>query len=186
MVQQLGRLVLYVTWLANGFSRKRLTLRTVTLIPYITFSLFHVLIYFRVSFLPAVSPAASPFAVTRRLSPYIEKFVSIYQPNALFFAAYIEVILILPLAIFGLFVGWTSIFTVFMYLNFVRYKYELSFRTRKAFQNMRNFLDKSIVDSPRIPQPLQTAYSKIRDAFCKAGEIAQNQNRRGNSTHRNE
>ncbi|KAJ3089854.1 hypothetical protein HK102_005311 [Quaeritorhiza haematococci] len=145
----------------------------VTLIPFVTFSLFHSLTYFRQEIIPQffASPAGTQFSLSRKLSHAIGTFVSSYQQNALYFVAYLEVWLIMPFIIVSIFGGYASIFTPLMYAHFLKFRYFFSPMTKKALGDLRTRADARIGFNERMPDWVRSAYLRIRDTIIRFGDV---------------
>ena len=92
----------------------RSIVRSALLIPYFTFSLFHVATYAQKTLVPKLLPSSF-----QSLVPPLKGFVEKYQQNALVAVAYYEVA-IMPIAILvGLFPRWVRLLTPIIYAQFL-------------------------------------------------------------------
>jgi hypothetical protein len=150
-------------------------LSVVLLIPFLVFSLFHVLLYFRTAIIPAIGNPT----LSNSLSPSLQNFVTQYQPQALKAVAYLEVFITLPTLIFGMFARWSNIYQPIMYAQFLRFRYGNSKTTQRAFGTMRGTLDKYLDTSSAsgVPPVVKQYYVKARDVISSlgagAGPVAQ-------------
>jgi len=63
----------------------------------------------------------------------------------------------------GIFIGFSSLISVFFYSQFIRLKYMLNYTTKQAFERFRVMIDGS-VNSPNMPGLIKTVWGKIKDA----------------------
>ncbi|KAI9009275.1 hypothetical protein DFJ74DRAFT_357342 [Hyaloraphidium curvatum] len=147
--------MLAVAWLWNPAY-------TPLLIPYLTFSLFHVATYTHKS-LVKLLPAS-----LHSLAPPLKSFVDNYQQPALNYVAYYEAA-VLPLALLiGIFPRWVRILSPLVYGQFLLQRYRTSGTTKRAFRSLRLTADKYL-DVPTVPQGARNAYLAVRSALEKLG-----------------
>lgn len=140
----------------------------VTLIPYATFSLFHTLGYIRTEFIPKLFPGA-PIGTT--ICSQINKFMVAYQPLSINLVAKAEVWIIFPMSIITIVWGGTSIFTPFLYSQFLQFRFLSSTATRQALVETEVFLDKWILDHASVPPAVKTGYSKVKELVKTYGNL---------------
>ncbi|KAJ3356581.1 hypothetical protein HDU91_005525 [Kappamyces sp. JEL0680] len=136
----------------------------VSLIPYATFSLFHTLGYIRTELIPKVFPGA---ALGKTISTQINKFMVAYQPLSINLVARAEVWVILPMSIISIFWGGISIFTPFLFSQFLQFRFIQAPPTRQALAETEVFLDKWILAQPSVPPLVKTGYSKLKELIQK-------------------
>ncbi len=138
-----------------------------TLIPYATFSLFHTLGYLRTELIPKIFPGA-PLGTT--ICSQINKFMVAYQPLSINLVAKAEVWVILPMSIITIFWG-TSIFTPFLYSQFLQFRFLSSTATRQTLADTEVFLDKWILEHASVPPVVKTGYSKAKELIKTYGNL---------------
>lgn len=145
----------------------------VTLIPFLTFSLFHMLSYFRQEILPAVFPkiAGGAPTIADKISPVIQQFVQQYQKEAVRLVAYSEVWMILPFLVVSVFLRYVSILTPFLFCHFLRYRYFFSVQTQEAFTILDTRVTGFIMGNPSIPPVIKNGYNTVREMIVKYGAM---------------
>ncbi|KAI8342512.1 hypothetical protein BC941DRAFT_413021 [Chlamydoabsidia padenii] len=158
----------------------------VTLIPFVTFSVFHTLGYVRTNIIPTVFPAppaprqtsgssSTPAPITwqaktqQKIKTWTDKNYSI----AMKFVAKTEVTIIMPRLILGLF--RLRLVPVVLYAQFLRFRYHLSTYTRQEFGDLRVTLDRLLLPptaSPHIPPVVSRLYTTAKDMIFNFGESA--------------
>ncbi|KAJ3262212.1 hypothetical protein HK103_002625 [Boothiomyces macroporosus] len=133
----------------------------VALIPYATFSLIHVLGYIRSDFLPQVFPG-NTLPVTKNIAAAINTVLVTYQAQAIWLVARAEVLVIFPATIITIFWG-TSIFTPFLYGQFLQFRFLSSPITRQVFGDLEVVLDKHVANNPQVPEWGKVGYAKTKD-----------------------
>lgn len=132
------------------------------LIPFVTFSLFHVSTYLSRTLIKLFPTSL------HSLSPPLKSFVDTYQPRALDIIAYYEAAF-LPLAILvGVFGGWIRWVSILGYLQFIRLRYARSNTTKRAFRALRITADRYL-DQPNVPESIRKAYLVARDGIERLG-----------------
>ncbi|KXS10297.1 hypothetical protein M427DRAFT_139726 [Gonapodya prolifera JEL478] len=113
------------------------------LVPFATFSLFHVLTYTRTHILPNISPSLSG-----TVSPTLLKIVRDYQPVAIRAVAKYEIAVLTPLLIVGVFLRSVSLVQPVMFVQFLRQRWVFSATARQAVREVRSVLDGALNGSP--------------------------------------
>ncbi|KAJ3154089.1 hypothetical protein HDU86_005014 [Geranomyces michiganensis] len=142
----------------------------VTLLPYLVFSLFHSLNYFRSEIAPVVLPPAQFPAITPRIQRSIVWFVQSFQTRALRIVAYIEVFAIMPVLVFGIFLGWSSFMAPLLYSRFLVFRYNTSGLTKQAFAELKARMDAAAAH-PRVPPAVKKVYVVVQEKIAEMGEI---------------
>ncbi|CDS02767.1 hypothetical protein LRAMOSA00171 [Lichtheimia ramosa] len=156
---------------------------TVTLVPYATFSLFHALGYVRSNIIPNVFPAAPAAAAAASSSSsgastttwqaktqqQIKAWVDKNYETAMRFVAQIEVVGIMGRLLLGIF--RLHIMPIFLYAQFLRFRYHLSAYTRQSFTHLKHTLDHVTAD-PRVPPAVRKAYMTVQDVITRYGQAA--------------
>ncbi|KAJ3084655.1 hypothetical protein HDU99_008401 [Rhizoclosmatium hyalinum] len=115
----------------------------VVLLPFATFSVFHAANYMRTELIPTVIPSTSPFYVisSTKVIPLLTHFSQTYQAKCLRAVSYLEVFFILPYLIVFVFTGKVSFMTPFIFVQFLRFRYQFSPMTREAFAELKRRAD---------------------------------------------
>ncbi|PWN44232.1 hypothetical protein IE81DRAFT_321634 [Ceraceosorus guamensis] len=147
----------------------------ITLVPYTTFSLFHVLTFTRTTVIPMVfptSPAASraegasePIGFPTKVSKMIQGWVKQNYDPAMRFVAYSEV-LVFARVTFGAILLRNSLLAPLFYAHFCRLRFYMSSFTRDAFQHVSSELDKATAN-PSCPELVRRAYLMGTDLISR-------------------
>ncbi|KAJ3376407.1 hypothetical protein HDU92_000380 [Lobulomyces angularis] len=132
----------------------------VSLIPYVTFSIFHVITFTRTEIIPTIQPP--PFKPTaKKVISVLTKFTNDFQTKALNLVAYLEVWFIMPYLILTIFIGRTSILTPLLYGHFLRFRHFYSPLTKKSFRDLRIKLD-GVFQNEKIPPFVKNVYTRLQ------------------------
>ncbi|KAK9702144.1 Transmembrane nucleoporin [Basidiobolus ranarum] len=151
----------------------------ITIVPFAVYSLFHVIDFARVTFLPTIFPdmntaTRSPGAThAANLAKAIKRFKDTYYDAAMKNVAKVEVIGVMGLQILGVITFQLSPFGVLFYANFLRIRYHLSPHIRQTFAEVRAVLDKHLLPptaNQKIPAVVGKAYTFIRDSVISYGQ----------------
>ena len=137
-----------------------------TLLPYALFSLFHALTYIRTEFIPKLFPGHS---VAKSIGDRLAPFVQTYQPKAIWAVARIELWLVLPFTFIGIFWG-ASLFTPFLYCQFLSFRYLLSAQTKQAVKEMETKFDGWILNTG-VPEWGKQTYKTIKNLVKQYGDL---------------
>lgn len=139
----------------------------VTLIPYITFSLFHLLTFTRTTILPAMSSqsAEGGAAPHGNLSKSIQSWVKDNYDRAMRFVSYAEVVIFVRVLI-GALLFRNSLLAPLLYAHFLRLRFYMSSFTRAAFQHVRSELD-SLTQSSSCPPVVRKGYLMLTDVVTR-------------------
>lgn len=135
---------------------------TVTLIPYVTFSLFHLLTFTRTTILPATHGAG---ASNSGLSKSIQTWVKDNYDRAMRFVSYAEVVIFLRTFV-GALLFRNSLLAPLLYAHFLRLRFYMSSFTRAAFQHVRSELD-ALTQNPSCPPPVRKGYLMLTDLVTR-------------------
>ncbi|ORZ15097.1 hypothetical protein BCR42DRAFT_416401 [Absidia repens] len=151
----------------------------VTLIPFVTFSIFHALGYTRTNIIPTVFP--SPQQPTSSSTPAptwqsntqqtIKSWTEKNYSSAMRFVATAEVTIIMPRLLLGLF--RLRIVPVVLFAQFLRFRFHFSTYTRQAFTQLRANLDHSLLPptaNPRVPAFVSRFYATAKEMVISFGE----------------
>lgn len=146
-------------------SRFRVRRRTnpVTLIPYITFSLFHLLTFTRTTILPATQ--GSEASSSSGLSKTIQTWVKDNYDRAMRFVSYAEVVIFVRVLV-GAILFRNSLLAPLLYAHFLRLRFYMSSFTRAAFQHVRSELD-SLTQNPSCPPVVRKGYLMLTDLVTR-------------------
>ncbi|KAI7851291.1 hypothetical protein BDC45DRAFT_224464 [Circinella umbellata] len=147
---------------------------SVTLVPYATFSTFHALGYVRSNIIPTVFPVPSSTASSSRAATWqaktqqrIKSWTDKNYDTAMRFVAQIEVVGIMGRLLLGIF--RLQIMGIFLYAQFLRFRYHLSSYTRQAFTKLRTAMD-NVSQDPRVPPVVGKAYLTVKDMITRYGQ----------------
>lgn len=144
----------------------------ITLIPFVTFSLFHVLTFIRTTVLPILLPPSTPApaatsgaggapAQPGKLSKFIQSWVKANYDPAMRFVAYAEVA-IFARVLFGALLFRNSLMAPLFYAHFLRLRFYMSSFTRAAFQRVKGVMD-GWVSHQSCPPVVRKAYLTLTD-----------------------
>ncbi|KAJ3106334.1 hypothetical protein HDU97_006532 [Phlyctochytrium planicorne] len=145
----------------------------VVLIPFVTFSMFHSLNYFRTEVLIRIAPPGHSLhaAVTQRIIPNLLRFTQAYQSKALELVAYLEIWLIPVYLLLSALVGGASIVSVILFAQFLRFRYFFSALTRKAVADLKARTD-GFVARPGMPMWVSATYQRAVELIAKWGDVS--------------
>ena len=151
------------------YSGELLTL-LVTLIPYITFSLFHLLTFTRTTILPSIKPASQNADGTStpaggEMSKSIQKWVKQNYDVAMRFVSYAEVVIFVRVLI-GAMLLRNSLLAPLFYAHFLRLRFYMSSFTRAALQHVRAELDQ-ITQCSSCPPSVRKGYLMLTDLVTR-------------------
>ena len=146
--------------------------------PYVTFSLFHVLTFVRTTVIPSVAPApqpqsaagagrqgeAQPQTPSVKAAKVIQGWVKANYDPAMRFVAYAEVA-IFARVVFGALLWRNSLMAPLFYAHFLRLRFYMSSFTRAAFQHVKSILD-GYTQHPSCPPVVRKAYLTVTDLVC--------------------
>ncbi|EIE91502.1 hypothetical protein RO3G_16213 [Rhizopus delemar RA 99-880] len=151
-------------------------LSLVTLIPFFTFSTFHALGYVRTNIIPNIFPAATSNNGTTvtwqaKTQQKIKAWTDKYYSVAMRFVAHSEVTVIAVRLLLGVF--RLQLVPIFLFAQFLRFRYHLSSYTRQTFTELRVRFDSLLLPptaDPRIPPVISNAYNVAKIWVSKFGE----------------
>lgn len=166
-----------------------------TLVPFVTFSLFHVLTFVRTTVIPMVFPhsssaparaegaaAAPPAPAPARAAKFIQTWVKANYDPAMRFVAYSEVA-IFARVLFGALMFKNSLLAPLFYAHFLRLRFYMSSFTRGAFQHVGSVLD-GYTQHPKCPPAVRRAYLMLTDLISRyASTVLSVQNQAGANTN---
>ncbi|KAJ2784524.1 Transmembrane nucleoporin [Coemansia javaensis] len=157
----------------------------VTLVPFVVFSLFHVISYTRSSLIPVLAPGVTEevqrarraggdvaLSLAGRVSRFMGEWSSRYYLPALREVGVWEVAVIGGWTVLGALSLQTSLLVPPLYFQFLRLRYAFSTPTRVAFRRVRTFLDKHLTPptaNPNVPGVVTDAYIRARDFLVGVG-----------------
>ncbi|KAG4304793.1 hypothetical protein PORY_001846 [Pneumocystis oryctolagi] len=136
----------------------------VSLIPYMIFSLFHFLTYFRSNVLHMLNPNVvkpDEKCIEAVIYRYIQHLTKLYYGSAMKHVSKIEVILIGTRVLVGAFTFQNSFTILMFYSFFIRYRYFTSTYTRQTFLYITIHIDHLIADS-RVPPSVRNLWMTIK------------------------
>ncbi|KAJ1889914.1 Transmembrane nucleoporin [Kickxella alabastrina] len=159
----------------------------VTLVPFVVFSLFHVLTYLRSTLIPALFPDVTAelqrsrtpggdqsvrLSAAARASKIMNDWSSKYYTPALREVGVWEVAVIGAWLVLGAVTFQTPLLAPLFYFQFLRMRYALSAPTRAAFRRVRSTLDSVLTPpgaSTKVPAVVTDSYIKVRDYLVAMG-----------------
>ncbi|KAJ2059451.1 Transmembrane nucleoporin [Coemansia sp. S146] len=157
----------------------------VTLLPFVVFSLFHVITYTRSSLIPMFFPEVTAevqrarqgeavLSAPARVSKFMGDWSSKYYSPALRQVGVWEVAVIGLWVVLGAVTFQTPLLAPLAYFQFLRMRYALSAPTRAAFRNVRVLLDRLLTPptaSASVPGVVADSYIKARDFLVRMGSM---------------
>ncbi|KAJ2688155.1 Transmembrane nucleoporin [Coemansia spiralis] len=157
----------------------------VTLLPFVVFSLFHVVTYARSSLIPLFFPdvpaeiqrarqGGQVVSVAGRVSRFMGEWSSKYYSPALREVGVWEVAVIGVWIVLGAVTLQTPLLAPLAYFQFLRMRYALSAPTRAAFRRVRVFVDRLLTPPTAhsaVPAVVADAYIKVRDTLVRMGSM---------------
>ncbi|KAJ2560032.1 Transmembrane nucleoporin [Coemansia sp. RSA 1933] len=171
----------------------------VTLLPFVVFSLFHVLTYARSVVMPTVFPNITGeierarraeqqqenvpvvLSMPARVSKAVGDWSSKYYSRALREIGVWEVAVICVWVSVGALTFQTPLVAPLAYFQFLRFRYALSAPTRAAFRRVRAWMDKALTPptaSASVPGVVTDSYIRVRDMLVKMGDTIMDPNAR--------
>lgn len=143
----------------------------VTIVPYVTFSLFHVLTFLRTTVLPMVFPAANSSAtkdaganaqaMPAKTAKFIQGWVKQNYDPAMRFVAYSEVLVFVRVLV-GAVLLRNSLLAPLLYVHFLRLRFYMSSFTRTSFQHVGGVMD-GVTSRSECPPFVRKAYLTLMD-----------------------
>jgi transmembrane protein 33 len=94
-----------------------------------------------------------------------------YQPSAIWAVSRAEVWIIFPMTILTIFWGGTSLFTPFLYQQFLQFRFLSSPMTRQVFSEVEVTFDKWILNQPQSPEWIKSGYVTVKELIKKYGNL---------------
>lgn len=166
----------------------------VTLIPFVTFSLFHVLTFFRTTVIPMVfpsaspapgasqtgsAPAAQPASAPAKLAKFVQSWVKANYDPAMRFVAYAEVAIFVRVLL-GAVAFRNSLMAPLFYAHFLRLRFYMSSFTRAAFQHVKSVLD-GYTQHQSCPPVVRKAYLTLTDLISRYASSVLSVQNQGNA-----
>ncbi|KAF0466648.1 endoplasmic reticulum protein [Gigaspora margarita] len=157
-----------------------------TLLPYATFSLFHLITYIRQNIIPTCFPSTVPgpssshsssassyenYAVNA--SKFIQSWVHKNYDKAMRTVSFVEVVVITNVLIWNVLTFHLRFFTLFVYFIFLRMRYHMNSYTQQAFSDVARFLDGLLLPSANhsIHPYVTNLYRQAKSAVIWAGQF---------------
>ncbi|KIS66455.1 nucleoporin POM33 [Mycosarcoma maydis] len=154
----------------------------ISLVPFVTFSLFHVLTFLRTTLIPIVFPSGSPApganqaaaggapavqatAPPAKIAKFIQSWVKANYDPAMRFVAYAEVA-IFARVLLGALLLRNSLLAPLFYAHFLRLRFYMSSFTRAAFQHVKSILD-GYTQHQSCPPVVRKAYLTLTDLISR-------------------
>ena len=142
----------------------------ITLVPFVTFSLFHLLTFTRTTILPAAMPGSRNPDGTMQpaggsASNMIQSWVKDNYDRAMRFVAYTE-LAIFARVLVGALLLRNSLIAPLLFAHFLRLRFYMSSFTRAAFQHVRGELD-SLTQKPSCPPAVRQGYLMLTDLVSR-------------------
>ena len=142
----------------------------ITLVPFVTFSLFHLLTFTRTTILPAGCMVPSGLrepgiAAGGSASKMIQSWVKDNYDRAMRFVAYTE-LAIFARVLVGALLLRNSLIAPLLFAHFLRLRFYMSSFTRAAFQHVRGELD-SLTQKPSCPPAVRQGYLMLTDLVSR-------------------
>ena len=140
----------------------------ITLIPFMTFSLFHLLTFTRATILPAMSSTRAADGSAQPgggASKMIQSWVKDNYDRAMRFVSYAE-LAIFARVLIGALLLRNSLIAPLLFAHFLRLRFYMSTFTRAAFQHVRGELD-SLTQKPACPPAVRKGYLMLTDLVSR-------------------
>lgn len=143
---------------------------TVTLVPYITFSLFHLLTFTRTTILPSITPASQSAdgkstPAGGNLAKTIQAWVKENYDRAMRFVSYAELVIFMRVLI-GAILFRNSLLAPLLYAHFLRLRFYMSSFTRSALQHVRGEIDQ-LTQHSSCPPAVRKGYLMLTDLVTR-------------------
>ncbi|CEG72222.1 hypothetical protein RMATCC62417_07813 [Rhizopus microsporus] len=135
----------------------------VTLIPFVIFSIFHMLTYTRTNIIPLFIPKKknTQGLFIEKIDHQIKLFTERQHNTAIKLAAYIEIIVISLRLVLGIFMFSTSILSIIVFIHFLRLRYYLSNESREAMHQISYHMDQWLLMPKEKRSTTQAAVANI-------------------------
>lgn len=140
---------------------------TLSLVPYMMFSVFHVLIYVKSILLPEVFNLN---ASNSKMVLFIDNTVRSYNERCMYWVGSAELGILACLLLRVIFWYPRSLVLFASYSTFIKFRFENSKYMKSAFAQWRVRLD-GIMSHPSIPIPLKKAYNKSKSLLIRLSEF---------------
>lgn len=142
------------------------TVIPITLVPYVVFSLFHVLTFIRTTLIPLAFPApAGTNTVPKQLGTKIQTWVKANYDPAMRIVAYAELVIFLRVLVGAVFLR-NSFLTPIFFVHFLRLRFYLSSFSRLAILHVTDILDTKTQD-PRCPPVIRKTFLSGRQLVAQ-------------------
>ncbi|KAI8980478.1 hypothetical protein BDB01DRAFT_898088 [Pilobolus umbonatus] len=120
--------------------------------------------YIRSTLIPSLAPQHT------KIQSSIEQLITQYYDMAMSLTAKIEVCGVLMRLVLGLLVFKSTIFSVLLYVHFIRMRYYMSVYTRQFLNELGTIIDKSLTPptaNPKVPAAVIQYYGKVKNILMK-------------------
>ncbi|SCV04066.1 LAMI_0H13146g1_1 [Lachancea mirantina] len=147
--------VLYVILAVMWLLTPRLT---ITLVPYVVFSLFHVLTYVKSVVLPQLSEQGQP----SRLKGPIDNFVRENNGKSMLWVSFAELVCLLLVLVRALLCYRSSWLVLLVFSAFIKIRYETSPHMRSCVKKWEVHVD-GLVSHPQVPARVKGFYVRMKN-----------------------
>lgn len=132
-----------------------------TLIPFMIFSLFHVVTFTRSSVLPAVGKSSDT-----GLGGQLKQFATTYNEQLLAVASQVELLLLFFMIPSALTFKKVSLIPFLFYLVFIKVRFDQSFHMRQAVKTWEVRAD-NLMSNPNVPPAVKQGWISFKQALAK-------------------
>lgn len=142
---------------------------SMSLVPYLLFSVFHVLVYLKTTLLPQVF--SQTLEQKSKLVVFIDKFVLDYNERCMYWVSTTELIILVLLIIRAICFVTRSWIVLVVYILFIKVKYETSKYMKAAFSQWRVRMD-GVISHPSVPPQAKAAYNQFKTQLINLSKIS--------------
>lgn len=142
---------------------------SMSLVPYLMFSVFHVLVYMKTTLLPQVFNQT--LEQKSKVVMFIDKFVLDYNERCMYWVSTTELINLVLLVIRAIFFVQRSWIVLVVYILFIKIKYETSKYMKAAFAQWRVRMD-GVISHPSVPPQAKALYNTFKNQLINLSKIS--------------
>lgn len=132
-----------------------------TLVPFMIFSLFHVVTFTRTNVLPAMGKSSDA-----GLGGQLKTFATTYNERLLAMASHVELILLFTMLPSALTFKKAALFPFIFYLIFTKIRHDQSFHMRQSVKHWEARVDQ-LMSNPNVPPPVKQGWIQFKQYLAK-------------------
>ncbi|KAL3231762.1 Pore membrane protein of 33 kDa [Nakaseomyces bracarensis] len=141
---------------------------SMSLVPYLMFSVFHVLVYMKTTLLPQVFNQT--LEQKSKAVVFIDRFVLDYNERCMYWVSTTELIILVLLIIRALCFLTRSWIVLVFYILFIKIKYETSKYMKAAFSQWRVRMD-GVISHPGVPPQVKAIYNQFKTQLINLSKV---------------